>query len=200
MQIYHDWTEIPSITNLILTIGVFDGVHLGHQAIFRHMSKITRDMRGETLAFTFERNPLEILTPSTAPKPIVDLATKVKLIQNQNIDHLLIQPFSTDLAELTAHEFVQRILIDHLQVHTLVLGSDFRFGKRRQGDLNLLQTYAQQNRFDLVEVPFQEVFGQRVSSTKTRQLLSEGKYNEASQLLGWNYASEKSSHNKKSSA
>jgi riboflavin kinase/FMN adenylyltransferase len=187
MQIYHDWTEVPSITNLILTIGVFDGVHLGHRQIFEAMKQIAAQVGGETLVFTFDRNPLEIINPQNAPQPIVDLPTKTNLLQDQDIDHLLIQRFSPDFAELTAHDFIHTVLVQKLQAHTLVLGEDFRFGKNRQGDAQLLRKMAKLGSFQVVDIKPLRLNESVVSSTRIRQLLSQDQIATASNLLGWDY-------------
>ncbi len=187
MQTYQDWTKLPKLEKPVVTIGVFDGVHLGHKLLFQKVKEISKNIRGSPLVFTFDRNPLEVLKPEAAPTKLVNLEKRISLIGQSGINTLLVQQFDPDFAKLSAAEFVEKVLLEQFEVHSLVLGKDFRFGNERQGDLNFLKKYSEKGYFELVEVSFLEEKGQRVSSTKIRQLLKEGQTDQASQLLGWDY-------------
>lgn len=188
MQIYDDFHKVPIIPNPILTVGVFDGVHLGHQQLFSQLKKIAKDQQGQTIVLTFDRNPLEVLAPKKAPKVITDISSKINLIAEQHIDHLLIQPFSLNFAELTAKYFVEKILIEKLQINTIVIGPDFHFGKDRQGNLEYLRKSAKLLNFSVIATEFLSINNIIVSSTEIRRLIEQNQIDKASSLLGWDYS------------
>lgn len=171
----------------VATIGNFDGVHLGHQAVLGQVSEQAARMHLPSTVITFEPQPLEYFAPEKAPARLTRFREKFEALRRFNVDRLLVLPFNHKLAQLTAAEFIQRVLVDGLQVRYLVVGDDFRFGRGRHGDFAMLQQAGQQFGFDVVNVHSFCVDGQRVSSTRIREALQRGDHAGAETLLGRQY-------------
>lgn len=167
-----------------VTIGVFDGVHLAHQNLLRRVVETARPAGALAAAVTFEPHPAEILAPEHAPKLLTLLERKAHLIEKLDIDLLVILPFTNELARLSPLEFVRTILLGKLHATSVHVGSNFRFGHRQAGDVELLASLARQEGFKLEVAPILEIRGERVSSTRIRELLSEGRVHTARWLLG----------------
>lgn len=188
MQILEDLNELtvpPQRT--VLTIGNFDGVHLGHREIFRRVVREAREIHGTSTVLTFEPHPLRLLSPERAPLRINTPEEKVRLLKASCIDLLVVLPFTYQLASLSAEEFVTNILLKHLNVHRLVIGYDYAFGRNREGDVEFLKTQSTKHGFDLdVLQPISD--GQEIySSTRIRELLMGGKVAEVIKFLGRNF-------------
>jgi len=159
----------------VLTIGNFDGVHLGHSAILSRVKALAKQYDVPACIMIFEPQPREFFAPDTAPGRIGRLRDKVALLAGQGIDYVLCMPFNPKLQQLNAQAFCQKILLDGLSVKHLVVGDDFRFGCDRQGDFEYLQAFGRQNHFDVENTPsVLNVLGERVSSTVIRQALERG--------------------------
>ncbi len=172
----------------VATIGNFDGVHLGHAAVISSVIDKARCADLRACVITFEPLPQEFLRPAQAPPRLMRLCGKYQRIARLGADRLLVLNFNTALAQLEPHTFVERVLLDGLNVKHLVVGDDFRFGKARRGDMALLREIAANHDF---EVSPTETFcrgGSRVSSTRVRELLADGDFAGAAQLLGEPYA------------
>ncbi|OAG28743.1 bifunctional riboflavin kinase/FAD synthetase [Thermodesulfatator autotrophicus] len=168
----------------VATIGNFDGVHLGHQALFRETVKRARAHQGHAIAVTFHPHPLQVLRPDKAIKLICSLEQKIKLIEKAGLDYLLLLEFNQALASLEPEEFVEDIFVKGLSIKELVVGYDYRFGKKRRGDTELLKILGQRYGFDVTVVPPQKVNGLVVSSSLIRELIAEGEVALAAKLLG----------------
>ncbi len=171
----------------VATIGNFDGVHLGHQAVLGQLSEQAARMHVPSVVISFEPQPLEYFSPQQAPARLTRFREKFEALRRFNVDRLLVLPFNRKLAQLTAQEFVQRVLVDGLQVRYLVVGDDFRFGRGRSGDFTLLQQAGQQHGFEVVNLHSFCSDGQRVSSTGIREAMQQGDLAHAEQLLGRQY-------------
>ncbi|WP_022853853.1 bifunctional riboflavin kinase/FAD synthetase [Thermodesulfatator atlanticus] len=171
----------------VATIGNFDGVHLGHQALFRETTKKARQNDGTAIAITFHPHPLQVLRPEKTIKLICSLEQKIKLIEKAGIDCLLLLEFNKELASLEAEEFVEDIFVKGLGIKELVVGYDYRFGKKRRGDTELLKVLGKRFGFEVTVIPPQKVNGLTVSSTLIRELISEGDVALAAKLLGRYY-------------
>ena len=170
-----------------LTIGNFDGVHLGHQALLRLVVERAR-ARGLTAAvMIFEPQPLEFFRPAEAPPRLTPLREKLKLLATTGIDHVHVCRFDARLAALSADDFVHRLLVDGLHVAHLVIGDDFRFGHRRQGDFAHLVAAGQRCGFSVEAMPTLPLGGVRVSSSAVRAALAAGDMARATALLGQPY-------------
>jgi len=176
--------------NAVITIGNFDGVHIGHQALF-HTVMEQADMRnGTAIAMTFEPHPIRVLKNNGHPPLITPYAQKIELIGKSGIDVLICVPFTRKFAAITAKEFVLDVLLERMGVQVIVVGKDYTFGKNREGNLNLLKSYAEVFDFELIVVDWVPVSNDpssRISSTRIRELLMAGKVSQAHKLLGRYY-------------
>lgn len=171
-----------------LTVGNFDGVHRGHQALLARVTAAARRRGVASAVMTFEPHPREFFAPQAAPMRISNLRDKLEAIDAAGIERVFIQHFNRRFAQLTATEFVERILLEGCDVRWLLVGDDFRFGARRAGDNALLQQYAAQGRFELEQMPTFDDGGERISSTAVRTALAAGDLTSAQRLLGRPYA------------
>jgi riboflavin kinase/FMN adenylyltransferase len=171
---------------LTATIGNFDGVHLGHQAIIQNVVEHAQATKTASALITFEPTPSEYFLKSHAPARLTRLSEKLMRLKNLGLDYVLVLPFKQNLANLPAIEFVE-FLHNSLQVQHLWVGDDFRFGKNRVGDINLLQDFATQHDFQINQLTSYIIEGERVSSSRIRQLLAAGDLAQAALLLGRAY-------------
>lgn len=172
----------------VATIGNFDGVHLGHQAIIKQL-KSTAEFHGQpAVIVTFEPHPQEFFAPDRAPARLMRLREKLAYLRQTGIDRVVCLRFDQALADLSAEDFIRNILVEKLGVRHLIIGDDFRFGKKRQGDITTLKEYAAQSGFDVEHTDTCMINGHRVSSSRVRELLAQGKMSKAAELLGRSYA------------
>ena len=187
MIVFHDPSEVPAgFGPSVVAIGKFDGVHSGHRALLdrARVDAATGDAR--VVAVTFDRNPLAILRPELCPEDLIGLHQKVQLLAETGIDAALVLRFDAELANLTAPEFVQRVLVGALGVRTVMVGADFRFGRGAAGNPEVLRELGREWGFDVDVVDDVRAIGagRRVSSTWIRELLAEGDVETAAKLLG----------------
>lgn len=171
----------------VATIGNFDGVHLGHQSIINQLKNAAKLHGLPTVIVTFEPHPQEFFAPEKAPARLMRLREKLACLKQYGIDRVVCLRFDQALANLSAEDFIRKILVDKLGVRHLIVGDDFRFGKNRQGDIATLKEFAQQSGFEVEHTDTCMVNGRRVSSTWLRDLLAAGKMKEATELLGRPY-------------
>lgn len=189
MQIYHQITEFK-VEKPVLTIGSFDGVHLGHRQVIEKLKAIAQAKKAETVIFTFHPHPQFVLAPEWSRKELRMLTTideRIELFEKAGVDHLVIYPFTPDFGQLAYAEFVQTILVEQLHVHTLVLGYDHRLGKNREGNFDTLAKLSAQHGFDLVKLEALFVDDNNISSTKIRRALQAGEVQLAERYLGYPY-------------
>ncbi len=167
----------------VMSIGNFDGIHLGHQAIVKRVVEKANKRAIPSIITTFEPHPHEFFTPDSTDR-IMGLREKCLALRELKPDYLLIMRFNQKLASTSAEEFIEKILLEGLNVKNLIVGDDFRFGKKRQGDYHLLSKYAAQFNFELENTKTLEIGDKRISSTRIRNLLRECKFDEAERLLG----------------
>jgi len=176
--------------NAVITIGNFDGVHIGHQALFHEVIEKAGMLGGTAIAMTFEPHPIRVLKNNGHPPLLTPFDQKIELIAATGIDVLICIPFTRKFAAITAKEFVLDILLGRIGIQTIVVGKDYTFGKNREGNLNLLKSYAEAFDFevDVVNwIPISNNVPFRISSTRIRELLLDGKVREAHKLLGRYY-------------
>ncbi len=188
MQVIRDLDKLcePPLRT-VLTIGNFDGVHLGHRGIFRHVVDKANEMKGTAAVVTFEPHPLCLLAPDKAPLRLNTPAEKVRLLAASCIDLLVVLEFTQQLAEMPAEAFVREILVSKLGVHHLIVGYDYAFGRNRQGDTNFLDAQAKLHNFTLEVLAPIRAEQQAHSSTVIRQCLREGRVADAIKILGRNF-------------
>ncbi|MBU2490740.1 MAG: bifunctional riboflavin kinase/FAD synthetase [Proteobacteria bacterium] len=178
---------IEPFFNAAITIGNFDGVHVGHQALFSRVIEKARAMNGVAAAMTFDPHPLRVLRDSNRPPLITLHEQKVELIEACGLDVLISLPFTREFSATRARDFVEQVLVRHLGVKALVVGPDYSFGRGREGNVDSLGRMAEEMDFELVVVPWVEISdpqGERISSTRIRELVAEGRAGEARRLLG----------------
>jgi riboflavin kinase/FMN adenylyltransferase len=171
----------------VATLGNFDGVHLGHQAVIGQLAEKAAQLHLPTVVVVFEPQPPEFFRPAAAPARLTRLREKLRALQRYSVDRVLCLPFDGALAAMSAEEFVRRVLVEGLGVRYVVVGDDFRFGKDRAGDYGLLQAAGQRHGFQVVPMHTFAIDGQRVSSTRVRQALADGDLETAEKLLGRPY-------------
>lgn len=187
MKIYRDLDEIQEKWEKpCVTIGNFDGVHVGHQCVFAEVRKSASENKGTAIAITFEPHPLQVLRPDGI-KLISTTEQKVELIEMAGVDVLLLLPFSKEFAAIQAEDFVRDVLVKKIGVQHLFVGYDYAFGKGRTGSINFLKEQADSWGFDMTVIqPFYKNDA-IVSSTRIRKLVVEGKMEETADLLGRYY-------------
>lgn len=185
---------IRGITNLknqfsqcVLTLGNFDGVHLGHQQLINHIIKQGKKLNLPTVVMLFEPQPLEFFSQDNAPSRLTSFHEKVIFIEKLGIDYIIAIPFTQTFANMSADHFIQDWLINKLQAKYITIGDDFRFGFERKGDINLLQQYSRNQDFVVESIPTFVWNNFRISSTAVRQALLNSDFELAHCLLGRDY-------------
>ncbi|MFL2502631.1 MAG: bifunctional riboflavin kinase/FAD synthetase [Luminiphilus sp.] len=174
----------PHHRGCAVTIGAFDGVHLGHQSVLTHLRQQAVSLEVPTTVVTFEPLPREYLRPLEAPPRITTLRDKWPLLAECGVDRVLCLPFNESLRQLSAREFVEEVFVNGLGVRYLAFGDDFRFGNRREGDLDYVRALADEFGYAVAPTPTLELGGDRVSSTRIRAALAEADFELAAHLLG----------------
>lgn len=187
MQIFRGIPRPAQRVPCALTVGNFDGVHRGHRALLARVAAAARARGLASAVMTFEPHPREFFAPQAAPMRISNLRDKLEALDAAGVDRVFIQHFNRRFAQLSAADFVERILVDGCRVHWLLVGDDFRFGAKRAGDNALLQQYAANGCFELEQMPTFDDGGERISSTAVRAALAAGDMKRAERLLGRPY-------------
>lgn len=172
----------------VITIGNFDGVHIGHQAVIRQLQEYSRQESMPAVVITFEPQPLEFFNPDAAPARLTSFREKMEWLDEHGIDRVFCLRFQRSLAMMPAQEFVERILVEGMGARFIVIGDDFRFGRGRVGDFNMLRDMQAQYGFEVVPTTTLMSDGERVSSSRIRKLLEQDMLDEAAVLLGRPYS------------
>ena len=185
MKIFQDLTAINSIPNPVLTIGTFDGVHVGHQKILQQVKMEAEKSGGESVLFTFFPHPRMVLYPeSHGLKLLQTQEEKMAKLERVGVENCIVYPFTFDFSRLSAIEFVRDILVNKLQIKKLVIGYDHQFGKNREGNIQFLKEICEVYGFDVIEIPAQDIDAVNVSSTKIRNAILDGDITKANEYLG----------------
>ena len=191
MELIEDIEKISEpLTNAVVTIGNFDGVHLGHQTLFQKVIEKAGSLGGRSVAITFEPHPIRVLKQNGQPPLITIYEQKVELIARTGIEVLVCIRFTPEFAALSPETFVADLLVRRIGMKAIVVGEDYTFGRNREGNLALLQAYARQYDFEVItvgEIQTANSIVQRISSTKIRDLVTAGEVEIARKLLGRNY-------------
>jgi len=184
MQIYKNINNLSTFKNAVLTIGTYDGVHFGHQQIIKRLNDIANEINGESVLLTFDPHPRLILHPEDDTlKLISTIDEKEELLASFGLNHLVIAAFSKDFASMEAEDYVEKILINNFHPKKIVIGYDHHFGKDRKGNIDLLRQLSNKYNYEVEEISAQTLDEIKVSSTKVRNFLLEGKIKEANLLL-----------------
>lgn len=176
--------------NSVVTIGNFDGVHIGHQALFHEVIERAAAISGTSVAITFEPHPARVLTQNDHPSLITLHEQKVELVGSSGIDKLVVIPFTHQFASMSARDFVKDLLVGRIGMKAIVVGRDYTFGRQREGNLALLKALADEFKFDISVIDWISLPGEgggRISSTRIRKLVTEGRLEEARKILGRHY-------------
>ncbi|MEJ1298342.1 MAG: bifunctional riboflavin kinase/FAD synthetase [Candidatus Sedimenticola sp. (ex Thyasira tokunagai)] len=177
----------PRHRGCVATIGNFDGVHLGHQAVFAHLREKGVELGLPTTVITFEPQPLEFFAPDRAPARLTRMREKLQALKDSGIDRTVLLEFGQKLAAMPAPVFVQELLVEGLDIRYLFVGDDFRFGRGREGDIGLLRRVGDQHGFGVENMNTFAVGEERVSSTRIREALAQGDLEQAEHNLGRPY-------------
>ncbi|MGP8090894.1 MAG: bifunctional riboflavin kinase/FMN adenylyltransferase, partial [Syntrophobacteraceae bacterium] len=185
MQVFHGIQSVQrKLKNPAITIGNFDGVHKGHQALFQRVKQLAEELNGESVVVTFDPHPLEVLFPEKAPSFITSHRHKLDLIASCGIDATIVIPFDHKFSAMSAREFVEVLLVEKIGAKAIVVGHDYRFGHGREGDIAFLKRLGEQYGFQVQTVTGLKVNDTVVSSTTIRQMIVSGNIKEANRLLG----------------
>lgn len=187
MKTYNSIFNFSSQKKTILTLGTFDGVHIGHQSILDKLKKATHHGYYESVVLTFFPHPRMVLQQDTSIKLLNTIDEKAELLDKFGIDNLIIHPFDAAFSNLSAEEFVKEILVDRLNIHKIIIGHDHRFGKNRTADIGDLISFGKKYGFEVEQINAHEIDEIAISSTKIRKALMEGNIKLANQFLGYSY-------------
>lgn len=188
VSVFYNISELSQVTNSIVTIGTFDGVHLGHQKIIKRLVELKQKQGGEIVLFTFDPHPRKILFPEQKDlKLITTTEEKCDILKQFGVDHVLVYPFTTEFSKMQAQDYISNIIAKGLKTKTLVIGYDHRFGSNREGSIDTLKQFAPIYHFDLEEIPAQEINQLNVSSTRIRKAIEDGDIQTANDFLGYTF-------------
>lgn len=188
LKIFHSIKSFKSAKPTIVTIGTFDGVHIGHQIILEQITKNAHDLNCESLVLTFFPHPRMVLQEGTEMKQLNTLDEKINLLDNLGIDNLVIHPFDKEFSRLTAEEFVKEVLVDIFKIKKIIIGHDHRFGRNRTANIDDLIAFGETYGFEVEQISVKEIDAVTISSTKIRNALLEGNIALAANYLGYNYS------------
>ena len=188
MTIYNNINEFSSTDNTILTIGTFDGVHLGHQKVLERLTNSAKENNLESTVLTFFPHPRTILNPNKPLKLINSVKERTELLNRSKVDNLIIHPFDKNFSELDPEKYVFEILVKKLKAKIILIGYDHKFGKNRTADITDLKIYGKKYGFKVIEIKAEEISNIAISSTKIRKAISEGNISTAKKYLGYDFS------------
>lgn len=187
MKIFHSINDFRSSKKTILTLGTFDGVHIGHRKILERITQNTENGKYESLVLTFFPHPRMVLQGESEVKLLNTLSEKIDLLEKIGVQNLVIHPFDITFSRLTAEEFVKTVLIDQFDIKKIIIGYDHRFGRNRTANIDDLIAFGKQHDFEVEQISVQEIDAVSISSTKIRNALMEGNMTLANEYLGYEY-------------
>ncbi len=187
MKIFNSISAFNSKSGTVVTLGTFDGVHVGHSKIISLLRESAEALGCESLLLTFFPHPRMVLQDYSGIKLLNTITEKASLLEKAGLDNLVIHPFDREFSRLTAEEFVKTVLVDHFNVRKIIIGHDHRFGRNRTADINDLKAFGLTYGFEVEELPSQQIDAISVSSTKIRNALTEGDIALANKYLGYEY-------------
>ena len=188
MQVFRGINNWKPVKSPVVSIGTFDGVHLGHRIILDRLNEEAERLNGESLLITFWPHPRMVLQPDYKDLRLLNtMEEKLQLLETAGLQNLLVIPFSKDFSRTTSHDFIRRILVEEVKMKKIIIGYDHHFGRNREGSFEVLQEFQPIFNFELEDITAQQVDEINVSSTKIRQALFEGDLDRAIEFLGYEY-------------
>ncbi|AWK03424.1 riboflavin biosynthesis protein RibF [Flavobacterium crocinum] len=187
MKLFHSINDFQSTKKTILTLGTFDGVHIGHKKILERITQNTENGKYESLVLTFFPHPRMVLQEKSEIKLLNTISEKTELLEATGIENLVVHPFNESFSRLTAEEFVHTILVDKFQIQKIIIGHDHRFGRNRTANIDDLIAFGAAYGFEVEQISAKEIQDVSVSSTKIRKALNEGNMALANEYLGYDY-------------
>lgn len=188
MKVYYNIEDFKKIPKAVVTIGTFDGVHLGHQVILKRLVQSAGEIGGESVVVTFYPHPRQVLSHDSCIKFITTQEEKIRLLESLGIDNLIIIKFTKEFANIPSESFIKDILVKNIEPSVLIIGYDHHFGKGRDGDFEMLNELGKECHFTVEKIQEQDVENVAVSSTKIRNYLACGDIRKANRLLGYYYS------------
>jgi len=189
MKIFEDISTCTDLKNPVLTLGMFDGVHIGHQAIIQKLNQIAEEIGGQSTLLTFEPHPRIVLGKDADDLQLLTtLNEKIGLLEESGLENLILHPFTKAFSQLSSKEFVQNLLCNEIGIHTIVIGYDHHFGKNREGNFEQLRKLSGELNFNLVKLEEVKTNGSHISSTQIRNALLNGNVEFPRKSLGRNYS------------
>ncbi|SFD34062.1 bifunctional riboflavin kinase/FAD synthetase [Flavobacterium phragmitis] len=187
MKLFHSINDFQSTKKTILTLGTFDGVHIGHKKILERITQNTENGKYESLVLTFFPHPRMVLQEKSEIRLLNTISEKIELLEATGIENLIVHPFNESFSRLTAEEFVHTILVDKFQIQKIIIGHDHRFGRNRTANIDDLIAFGTAYGFEVEQISAEEIQDVSVSSTKIRKALNEGNMALANEYLGYDY-------------
>ena len=188
MNLHTDTEHLPEFNKAVITIGTFDGVHLGHQKIISQLKEEAERIGGETVIITFHPHPRKVIQANREVRLITTIEERIALLSAAGIDHLVIVPFTQNFSEMEPSEYVETFLKKRFNPAVVIIGYDHKFGKDRKGDYRLLENYSAKGYFELKEIPQHVINHVTVSSTRIRDYIQQGDVAKANELLGYDFS------------
>lgn len=188
MKRFNNINEFNCKKSTIITIGTFDGVHLGHQKILKKLNIEAENNGLESSVLTFFPHPRTVLNPNSSLKLINTIEERISLFKKSKIDNLIVHPFTKEFSELDSEDYVKNILVDQLKAKIVLIGYDHKFGKNRTADINNLKEYGIKYNFEVIEIKAEEINDIAISSTKIRNSIKEGDIQLTNSYLGYEFS------------
>ena len=188
MKVYHSSDNLPAFKRAVVTIGTFDGVHIGHQQILGQLKQEAASIGGESVIITFHPHPRKVVASGQPDIQLINtIEEKIHLLEVNSIDHLVIVPFTPAFSQQTPEAYIEQFLVNKFHPHTVIIGYDHRFGQGRKGDYKLLEEYSARLGFTMKEISAKVINESAVSSTLIREALLKGDIATANTLLGYDF-------------
>lgn len=188
MQVHRDIENLPAFRNAVITIGTFDGVHMGHRQVIDKLKTEARAINGETVIITFHPHPRKVVSSTILGIRLINtLDEKIELLEQLGINHVVVVPFTDAFANQPAEEYVKNFLIDKFRPHTIIIGYDHHFGRDRLGDYRLLEKLSNKYNYQLKEIPKHILENISISSTNIREAILHSDIATADTLLGYEF-------------
>jgi riboflavin kinase / FMN adenylyltransferase len=187
MKVYYSSDDLPVFSKAVVTIGTFDGVHLGHQLILEQLKQAAARIGGETVIITFHPHPRKVVATNQPIYLINTIEEKIELLDKRGIDHLVVVPFTAEFSQQTPEDYIEKFLVRRFHPHTIIIGYDHRFGQGRKGDYKLFEVLSPVYGYNLLEIPAQVINESTVSSTRIREAVLKGDVTAAHALLGYDF-------------